>query len=270
MNTSQLSILGCGWLGLPLAKTLQTKGWQIKGSTTSSEKKKILEAEGIKAYSIELQEEKIRGEVNQFLKDSELLIITIPPGLRRSPNSNFVSKLQKLADAISTSSIKYILYISSTGVFQDDTSMPTYTEHYQFSNDEFIPQQLIQAEQLLLNLPQVQTTVLRFGGLVGEERHPVKFLSGKTGLKNPSASVNLIHLENCIYLMLEIIRQEKFGHIFHGVEQVEFSKDEYYTQKANTLGLPVPKFDTNSNSQGKKISMEWTAQQLGVQLPTKV
>ncbi|MEZ7854793.1 MAG: SDR family NAD(P)-dependent oxidoreductase, partial [Cyclobacteriaceae bacterium] len=30
-----ISILGCGWLGLPLARQLVQQGHQIKGSTTS-------------------------------------------------------------------------------------------------------------------------------------------------------------------------------------------------------------------------------------------
>ena len=34
----QVSILGCGWLGLPLAKSLIEKGFSVNGSTTSVEK----------------------------------------------------------------------------------------------------------------------------------------------------------------------------------------------------------------------------------------
>ena len=34
----KISILGCGWLGLPLAKSLLAKGYKIKGSTTSESK----------------------------------------------------------------------------------------------------------------------------------------------------------------------------------------------------------------------------------------
>lgn len=260
----QASILGCGWLGLPLAKHLIQNGWEVKGSTTSLEKIETLEAEGIKAYKIELEEDKVVGDISGFLENSELLIIDVPPGLRRDPNSDFVSKLKHLTKAISDSKVENIIYVSSTGVFQDHKSYPSFTEHYQFTASEIDNNQLIQAEHLLLNLPEVKTSVIRFGGLVGKERHPVKFLSGKTGIKNPEAPVNLIHLENCILLISEIVQQKKFEMIFHGVEDLQLSKEAYYSQKAKELGLPEPKFNHEEKSAGKYISMEWTLKKLEI------
>ena len=44
----KMAILGCGWLGLPLAKYFTSKGYIVKGSTTSIEKIEIL-----KSFSIE-------------------------------------------------------------------------------------------------------------------------------------------------------------------------------------------------------------------------
>jgi len=35
---TQISILGCGWLGLPLAKAILENEFSVKGSTTSREK----------------------------------------------------------------------------------------------------------------------------------------------------------------------------------------------------------------------------------------
>ena len=64
----QISILGCGWLGLPLAKSLLEKGFSVKGSTTTSEKIIVLENHGIAAYQIELSEQNIKGEIDVFLE----------------------------------------------------------------------------------------------------------------------------------------------------------------------------------------------------------
>ncbi|WP_317163853.1 Rossmann-fold NAD(P)-binding domain-containing protein [Flavobacterium phycosphaerae] len=74
----KISILGCGWLGLPLAKSLLAKGFAIKGSTTSTAKIPILENAGIEAFQIEVKETAIQGEIASFLADSEILIIDIP------------------------------------------------------------------------------------------------------------------------------------------------------------------------------------------------
>jgi glycerol-3-phosphate dehydrogenase len=49
-----VSILGCGWYGLPLAKTLVAKGINVKGSTTSAGKLETLAETGIKPFLIDL------------------------------------------------------------------------------------------------------------------------------------------------------------------------------------------------------------------------
>ena len=80
----KISILGCGWLGFPLAKKLIENGFSIKGSTTSEEKLVVLEANKIQSYIIALHEDKIIGNTADFLNESEVLIIDIPPKLRGS------------------------------------------------------------------------------------------------------------------------------------------------------------------------------------------
>ena len=78
----QISILGCGWLGFPLAKSLQKKGFIINGSTTTEEKISSLKNEGIHPFKINLFENKIDGDFNLFIENSEILIVDIPPKLR--------------------------------------------------------------------------------------------------------------------------------------------------------------------------------------------
>ena len=47
-----VSILGCGWLGKPMAVSLLREGFSVKGSTTSEIKIQELEALEIEAYLI--------------------------------------------------------------------------------------------------------------------------------------------------------------------------------------------------------------------------
>jgi len=262
----QVSILGCGWLGFPLATYLINEGWRVKGSTTSSSKLKKLNAAGITAYEIKLEEDQIIGDVQEFLNGSEVLIINIPPGLRKNPESNFVAQLELLIKAIKFTSVLRLIYVSSTGVFEDHKSIPAYTEHYEFTSKEQEQSQLVQAERFISNEKSFKTTIIRFGGLIGNDRHPVKYLAGKTNLKNSDAPVNLIHLDNCILLISEIIKKEKFGMVFHGVEDVQLTKEEYYSQKAEEMNLSSPEFDRSEHTLGKRINMGWTEKQLGLRL----
>ena len=79
----KVSILGCGWLGFTLAKKLIEIGFEVKGSTTSEKKLDLLKSYKIEPFLLELSETKISDSVTEFLYNSEILIINIPPGLRK-------------------------------------------------------------------------------------------------------------------------------------------------------------------------------------------
>ena len=53
MSQNKIGIIGCGWLGLPLAKEFISNNYKVKGSTTTKEKLEILKTEGIEAYLID-------------------------------------------------------------------------------------------------------------------------------------------------------------------------------------------------------------------------
>nr|WP_315151305.1 SDR family oxidoreductase [uncultured Flavobacterium sp.] len=256
---TQISILGCGWLGLPLAKTLLNNDFSVKGSTTSVEKLSIMKNSGIQGFQIELSKTDIQGKVEVFLENSKILIIDIPPKLRGNSKEDFVSKIKNLIPFIEKSTIENVLFISSTSVYGDTSTSLSVTEETKTCPDTESGKQLVQAEQLLQSNPNFKTTILRFGGLIGEDRHPIKFLAGRTNIENPNAPINLIHQEDCIGIILEILRQtqnEKLNgnETFNAVTPFHPSRKEYYTQKAIDLNLALPEFNSESLTFGKTIS----------------
>ena len=102
---TKISILGCGWLGLPLAKALIENGFSVKGSTTSSEKIPALQKATINPYLIEIGEDVLHGEIDNFLEQSQVLIINIPPKLRGNSPEKFVSKIENILPFIEKSGI---------------------------------------------------------------------------------------------------------------------------------------------------------------------
>ena len=119
---TKISILGCGWLGLPLAKALTANGFSVKGSTTSAEKLSVLENSGIKPFLISLESKNVSGEMDAFLNESSILIIDIPPKLRGDNAESFVDKIAFLIPFIEKSVIEKVLFISSTSVYRDDNT----------------------------------------------------------------------------------------------------------------------------------------------------
>lgn len=247
----QISILGCGWLGLPLAKSLLKKGFSIQGSTTSQEKISVLKDAGIQAFQIALSEEAILGDMDSFLKHSEILIVDIPPKLRGNSKENFVQKIQNLIPFIEASTVQKVIFISSTSVYADDNAVVSESTPPQPDSES--GRQLLETECLLQKPSHFKTTVVRFGGLIGENRHPIHFLAGRTSIENPEAPINLIHLSDCIGIIEKIIDANCFGETFHAVAPFHPTRKAYYTQKAVELKLALPQFNEEKQSIGKTI-----------------
>jgi len=262
---TQISILGCGWLGLPLAKVLLENEFSIKGSTTSNDKLSMLKNSGIQPYLISVSEDEIVGNISDFLENSKILIIDVPPKLRGSstdPSSalrmTFVSKIRNLIPFIEKSSVENVIFISSTSVYGDTSTALSVTEETKTYPDTESGRQLVESEQLLQSNPNFKTTILRFGGLIGEDRHPIKFLAGRTNIENPNAPINLIHQDDCIGIILEILRQAQNDNLernetFNAVAPFHPSRKEYYSQKAIEFNLPLPKFNSETLTFGKTI-----------------
>ena len=255
---TKISILGCGWLGFPLAESLLAKGSSVKGSTTSENKLHIFKNAGIDPFLVTLESESISESINDFLAESEILIIDIPPKLRNENSDTekkvFVEKIKNLIPFIEKSTVQKVLFVSSTSVYGDANNL--ITEETIPNPDTESGKQLLTAEKLLQENPNFATTILRFGGLIGEDRHPVKFLAGKENLENPDAPVNLIHQKDCIAIIEEIINQSKWNEVFNAVAPFHPTREEYYTKKAIERGLIEPKFNSEKSDIKKIISSE--------------
>jgi nucleoside-diphosphate-sugar epimerase len=257
----QISILGCGWLGLPLAEHLIKKGFPIKGSTTSSNRVGELESKEIEAFIIELSSDKISGDYAAFLQNSKTLIIDIPPKLRGENPESFVEKIKTFVqEGVLNSSVENVLFISSTSVYADDAI--TVTEETIEKPETLSGKELLETEHFLQQQTNFKTTILRFGGLIGGSRNPAKSLAGKSNIATPNAPVNLIHQDDCIGIITAIIQKDFWGEKINASAPYHPKRKEYYTSKAKELGLPLPEFE-ESNDSGKVIDSSKLVAKLG-------
>lgn len=248
---TKISILGCGWLGLPLANALLENGFSVNGSTTSEAKITILRQLGVNPFLISLNSERIEGDIIAFLKHSEILIIDIPPKLRGNSNEDFVGKIKTLIPCIEKSSVKKVLFVSSTSVYADKNVLVTEATVPQPETES--GKQLLQAEHLLQNNSHFATTIIRFGGLIGTDRHPIHSLSKKISVENPDAPINLIHQDDCIGIIKEIIQKKSWRETYNGVTPFHPSRESYYGNKAIELNIVAPQFNHTNASIGKTI-----------------
>lgn len=232
-----VAILGCGWLGLPLAVGLIAKGIRIKGSVTSADKAALLRAEGIEPYVIRFDNSGVTGDISNFLDDCETLIITTPPGKTEGP---FGDAVDALSPHIERSGIRNVIMISSISVYGNNKGRVTW-ETLPLPDTE-TARQLLKAEQTLMAAVAFKGTVIRFGGLTGGERHPVKHLAGRQALPDGDAPINLIHLKDCIGIIERVLESGAGGLILNAVWPGHPSRSTYYTQKAREYNLEPPTF----------------------------
>jgi len=179
------------------------------------------------------------------------LVINVPPKLRGGNKENYVKKIQLLLESVKIAKTKKVIFVSSTSVYGDINAEVT---------EETIPQpstesgkQLLASENIFKNTPELRTTIIRFGGLIGSDRHPITMLSGRKGLTNGNAVINLIHLEDSIGIIKAIIQDDWWGELFNGVYPYHPTKQEYYSSEAQKRGLILPEYSNTSLHPGKKI-----------------
>ena len=252
MAEKKTAILGCGWLGFPLGKRLVWEGYQVKGSTTSEDKVTGLREAGIEPYIIKVLPEEIQGDMTSFLQDISSLIIDFPPGVRNRPASDYIEAMKGLIGKVRASSVKKVLFVSSISVYEDSETFPTYTENDPPNASSERGKALAVVEGLLRAEDSFDTTLLRLGGLIGPQRHPVNQLAGRQGIANGDAPVNLVDLEDCIGVISKILATKAFGETYNAVFPDHPSKAQYYRQMAVQREQAGPEFETGT-SKGKII-----------------
>lgn len=231
----KVAVVGCGWLGYPLALSFIEKGYSVLGTTTTKEKVTDLQGKGVIARFWKISDCIIKEDVS-FLEKMDVLIVNIPPS-KVDTAFEYSTVLENLVQHLSKT-IK-IIFISTTSVYPDDLKIAD--EKYTWTKQD-TRKQTVLAEIKLSNYLKNRLTILRFSGLVGPNRHPVKFLAGKIDVPNGNASVNLIHLNDAVGLINTIIETNYWGEIINGCFPIHPKRNEYYTKAADFYKLSRPIF----------------------------
>ncbi|MCT7655290.1 NAD(P)-binding domain-containing protein [Oceanimonas sp. NS1] len=112
MSTEQsVAILGLGWLGEPLARTLMTQGWQVAGTTRDEEKAARLNAAGMVTLCWDFSAamparwpERLRAHT---------LVLCVPPG----KVDDYPHTLGALARLAVAGGVQRVIFTSATSVY---------------------------------------------------------------------------------------------------------------------------------------------------------
>lgn len=247
--SKSVSILGCGWLGLPLAEHFLQLGHLVKGSTTQVAKLIHLREKGIASYLVDLS-----GVIDfdsSFL-DTDILVVTVPPRSKSQQPGVYLSQMKKLAELITQHpQIKQLIYTSSTSVYPDraglakeeSVSLPVHSTQAE----------LVEVENLFLSLTSIAVTIFRLGGLTGGSRLLIRHFSGKKDLTGGNYPVNLLHQQDAVRIIYFVGDKELTG-VYNACSPSHPYKKNFYRELAQRFQMPLPEY-REGQEEGKTIDV---------------
>lgn len=231
-------VIGYGWLGKPLALELKNQGHKVYASSRNSMKINTMQADGITPWQYDANN---TNNFPEWFNALDIIVFNLPP----TGIVNYSKAFEEIAQ--NTPEKCSILFTSSTGVYENMEGLVD-------EESSLIQNHPVTLAEKALENSGKNFIILRLAGLIGEERHPVKYLSGKTS-ENGSHAVNLVHRDDVIRAMIQLILTEKTNVIFNVCYPNHPSREEYYTSSSIARNLAPPNF-TESIGTGKIVSSE--------------
>lgn len=232
-----IAILGCGWLGLPLARQLLARQFTVKASTTSAEKAILLRAEGIDAYQLLLNPEPV-GDVTPLLQ-ADTLLINVPPKAAKAGENFHPQQMCHLAELVRHSPVKHVIYVSSTSIYPEISAVVD--EQTVTAPEQAAAPALVRAEEFVQQLESERlVTILRCGGLMGYNRIPGKYVAGRT-VDSGAVPVNYLHRDDAVGILLRLIEQPLAG-VFNAVAPEHPTRAAVYRKSCADFGYELPSF----------------------------
>jgi nucleoside-diphosphate-sugar epimerase len=236
-----VAVLGCGWLGLPLAQALLTQGHRVLGTTTTPSQLPVLQAAGIEPHLLQLGAEFNNADearLTSILRAADILVLNVPP--RSAVAGGYPQLLRPVHRAVAAARLKAVLFVSTSGVYLDEPRIMR--EQDAISTRDAASDVLRTEGHFVPRYGQWKSTVVRLGGLIGPDRAPGRFLAGRHNLAQGDAPVNLLHLTDAVGVLRTIIEEEIWGHTLNICASSHPSRREFYPAAAEYLGLQPPTF----------------------------
>lgn len=244
-----VAVLGCGWLGLPLARALMAAGYPVRGTTTTPSQLLTLRDVGIQPFLLRLAPTLSATDADTLrvlLQGVEVLILNVPPSRAPGAPQAYPTLLGHVAAAAAEAGVAHVVLVSSTGVYPDQPRTMREDDAHASAD---VDSHLLRAEALFQG---PANTVVRMAGLMGPGRQPGRFLAGRTGVAHGEAPVNMVHLHDCIGLLRKVLELGLWGHTLNACAATHPSRRTFFTAAATQLGLAPPTFAEGSSG-GKQV-----------------
>jgi nucleoside-diphosphate-sugar epimerase len=241
MATQVKLIIGCGYLGMRVAKLWLARGDEVCAVTRSSRRAELFSAQGVRPILADVTDLDSLAE----LPPAETVLFAV--GYDREPGPSihdvYVNGLRNALDSLSGDPRRFI-YVSSTGVY-GQTGGEYVDEESPCEPTREGGRACLAAEQLLTeHAIGVRRVVLRLAGLYGPGRVP-RIEKIRQGEPVPAPSVgylNLIHVDDAARVVLAAEESAIPPKVYCVSDGCPTMRRDYYAEVARLLDAPSPQF----------------------------
>lgn len=237
-HSRQLTIIGCGYTGLVLARLAKAKGFSVTALTRSQDRAAALRRATIAVETLDLDEEAVVPP-GQVITDGADLVYLVPPA-RRALNDDRLSRFLKSLGA----KPRGFVYVSTSGVYGDCSGALVDEEHEPRPQTDRAKRRLA-AECIVQTwsaAKRVPWAILRAPGIYGPGRLGIERLRhGEPVLRLEDANPgNRIHVHDLAAVILAAVSAGPPNRIFNVSDGDHTSSTAFLLRLAELAGLPGP------------------------------
>jgi nucleoside-diphosphate-sugar epimerase len=250
-------VIGCGYVGTPLAKRLVELGHEVWGVRRTPESAGELEKIGVKPFAADISQ---AGALDALPGNFDWVVnlVSSDKGGPAEYRQVYLEGNRNLIEWARQHPVKKIVYTSSTSVYaQNDGSSVKETSPAEPATET--SQILLEAEKLLLAAaPAIPSVILRVAGIYGSDRgHLFKqYLKTETKIPGQGARIiNMIHRDDLVEVIIAALKNGRAGEIYNVVDDEPVSLLHFYRWLSETLGKWMPPFAPEEEAPERKRAL---------------
>ena len=252
MSVEKISILGCGWTGMALAKSMAAAGKVVKGSTTRIAKMGEIALSGAIPFIVQASPSLEGDRLDSFF-DCQVLIVTLPPPKKDGHEQWPYAVHQSIVNHALANQIDKVVLFSSTSVYPNSNRVVTETDAINHTSPHS-GVDLKAIEDIYLDKLGENVLVCRFAGLFGPGRHPGRFLRNQTSITCGLNPTNLTHLSDVVGGVTYLVNNQAHG-AFNICSPEHPTRKVFYQKAITSIGLSIPLF-SEEQCDYKEVSTE--------------
>lgn len=266
-------IIGCGYVGSALGRRLVVDGYDVVGTTTSSQRVAAIRALGITPVVLDTADV---GRLRHVLEDRDAAVLCVAPRAdRRDYRVTYLQTARNLIEAARLTAVSRFIYTGSTRVYpQNDGEWVDENSPTQPTDEN--ARILLETEQVLLDGAKsvgadrpALAAVLRLGGIYGPGRGALDSIFRSAGKQRDDGDfyLNRIHVDDIVAALAALLGSD-FQGVLNLCDDHPQTRQSFFDAALASEGLAPIDWTSPSGRQnrGKRVRNDLIKTTLGLVL----